>query len=96
MCTLCRSLMQPEMEYDCENARYSQPGVRAPPGLSTNDQKVGKGLGSRVFYVRQPFVPTEVEFFFPGGWRAILGGGLCDITVTKCLRKPTSRRTGLF
>uniref|UniRef100_A0A8C6QLX1 Tripartite motif-containing protein 66 n=1 Tax=Nannospalax galili TaxID=1026970 RepID=A0A8C6QLX1_NANGA len=39
VCTLCRSLFQPEMEYDCENARYSQPGVRAPPGLSMYDQK---------------------------------------------------------
>ncbi|XP_049636944.1 tripartite motif-containing protein 66 [Suncus etruscus] len=39
VCTLCRSLTQPEMEYDCENARYNQPGVRAPPGLSLFDQK---------------------------------------------------------
>nr|XP_058926085.1 tripartite motif-containing protein 66 isoform X2 [Kogia breviceps] len=39
VCTLCRSLTQPEMEYDCENARYNQPGVQAPPGLSTYDQK---------------------------------------------------------
>nr|XP_051679904.1 tripartite motif-containing protein 66 isoform X1 [Oryctolagus cuniculus] len=39
VCTLCRSLSQPEMEYDCENARYNQPGVRAPPGLSVYDQK---------------------------------------------------------
>ncbi|KAI4537615.1 hypothetical protein MG293_012478 [Ovis ammon polii] len=39
VCTLCRSLTQPEMEYDCENARFSQPGVRAPPGLSIYDQK---------------------------------------------------------
>lgn len=44
MCTLCRSLTQPEMEYDCENARYYQPGMRATPGLSICDQKVGKGL----------------------------------------------------
>lgn len=41
VCTLCRSLTQPEMEYDCENARYDQPGARAPPGLSLCDQKVG-------------------------------------------------------
>nr|XP_012639417.1 tripartite motif-containing protein 66 isoform X6 [Microcebus murinus] len=39
VCTLCRSLTHTEMEYDCENARYSQPGMRAPPGLSTYDQK---------------------------------------------------------
>ncbi|XP_010339783.1 tripartite motif-containing protein 66 isoform X3 [Saimiri boliviensis] len=39
VCTLCRSLTQPEMEYDCENARYNQPGMRASPGLSTYDQK---------------------------------------------------------
>nr|KAF6439372.1 tripartite motif containing 66 [Molossus molossus] len=39
VCTLCRNLTQPEMEYDCENARYNQPGVRAPPGLSVSDQK---------------------------------------------------------
>nr|XP_035121603.2 tripartite motif-containing protein 66 isoform X1 [Callithrix jacchus]XP_035121604.2 tripartite motif-containing protein 66 isoform X1 [Callithrix jacchus]XP_035121606.2 tripartite motif-containing protein 66 isoform X1 [Callithrix jacchus]XP_035121607.2 tripartite motif-containing protein 66 isoform X1 [Callithrix jacchus] len=39
VCTLCRSLTQPEMEYDCENARYNQPGIRAAPGLSTYDQK---------------------------------------------------------
>ncbi|KAK1335959.1 hypothetical protein QTO34_003759 [Cnephaeus nilssonii] len=39
VCTLCRSLTQPEMEYDCENARYNQPGIRAPPGLSISDQK---------------------------------------------------------
>ncbi|KAL2806541.1 tripartite motif-containing protein 66 isoform 3, partial [Daubentonia madagascariensis] len=39
VCTLCRSVTQPEMEYDCENARYSQPGMRAPPGLSMYDQK---------------------------------------------------------
>ncbi|VTJ64670.1 Hypothetical predicted protein, partial [Marmota monax] len=32
-------LTQPEMEYDCENARYSQLGVRVLPGLSTCDQK---------------------------------------------------------
>lgn len=32
------------MEYDCENARYHQPGVRASPGLSISDQKVGSGL----------------------------------------------------
>lgn len=44
MCTLCRSLTQPEMEYDCENARYYQPGMRDTPGLSIYDQKVGKGL----------------------------------------------------
>lgn len=44
VCTLCRSLTQPEVEYDCENARFSQPGVRAPPGLSIYDQKVGRGL----------------------------------------------------
>lgn len=44
MCTLCRSLTQPEMEYDCENARYNQPGVRTPPGLSISDQKVGSSL----------------------------------------------------
>lgn len=45
VCTLCRSLTQPEMEYDCENARYSHSGVRALPGLSTYDQKVGRVLG---------------------------------------------------
>ncbi|XP_060033196.1 tripartite motif-containing protein 66 [Erinaceus europaeus] len=39
VCTLCRSLTQPELEYDCENARYNQPGVRAVPGLSAYDQK---------------------------------------------------------
>ncbi|XP_052031267.1 tripartite motif-containing protein 66 isoform X4 [Apodemus sylvaticus] len=39
VCTLCRSLTQPEMEYDCENARYSHPGVRALPGLNMYDQK---------------------------------------------------------
>ncbi|XP_047733858.1 tripartite motif-containing protein 66 isoform X5 [Prionailurus viverrinus] len=39
VCTLCRSLTQPEMEYDCENARYNQPGMRATPGLSIYDQK---------------------------------------------------------
>ncbi|XP_023378699.1 tripartite motif-containing protein 66 isoform X1 [Pteropus vampyrus] len=39
VCTLCCSLTQPEMEYDCENARYNQPGVRASPGLSVSDQK---------------------------------------------------------
>uniref|UniRef100_A0A8C3VWD8 Tripartite motif containing 66 n=1 Tax=Catagonus wagneri TaxID=51154 RepID=A0A8C3VWD8_9CETA len=39
VCTLCRSLTRPEMEYDCENARYDQPGARAPPGLSVCDQK---------------------------------------------------------
>ncbi|KAM8817530.1 tripartite motif-containing protein 66 isoform 2-T5 [Rhynchonycteris naso] len=39
VCTLCHSLTEPEMEYDCENARYHQPGVRAPPGLSISDQK---------------------------------------------------------
>lgn len=39
VCTLCRSLTQPEMEYDCENTRYDQPGARAPPGLSLCDQK---------------------------------------------------------
>nr|KAF6343822.1 tripartite motif containing 66 [Pipistrellus kuhlii] len=39
VCTLCRSLTQPEMEYDCENARYNQPGIQALPGLSIFDQK---------------------------------------------------------
>ncbi|XP_014401327.1 PREDICTED: tripartite motif-containing protein 66 isoform X1 [Myotis brandtii] len=39
VCTLCRSLTQPEMEYDCENARYNQPGIWAPPGLGISDQK---------------------------------------------------------
>lgn len=39
VCTLCRSLTQPEMEYDCENARYGHPGVRVLPGLSMYDQK---------------------------------------------------------
>ncbi|XP_072650239.1 tripartite motif-containing protein 66 isoform X2 [Canis lupus baileyi] len=39
VCTLCRSLTQPEMEYDCENARYYQPGMRDTPGLSIYDQK---------------------------------------------------------
>ncbi|XP_032283160.1 tripartite motif-containing protein 66 isoform X1 [Phoca vitulina] len=39
VCTLCRSVTQPEMEYDCENARYCQPGMRATPGLSVCDQK---------------------------------------------------------
>lgn len=65
VCTLCRSLVQPEMEYDCENARYSQPGVRPAPGLSVYDQKVGKGSGKRVSGVRQTLVSTEAEVF-PG------------------------------
>ncbi|XP_047374195.1 tripartite motif-containing protein 66 isoform X4 [Sciurus carolinensis] len=39
VCTLCCSLTQPEMEYDCENTRYSQSGARVLPGLSTCDQK---------------------------------------------------------
>ncbi|XP_066106987.1 tripartite motif-containing protein 66 isoform X2 [Saccopteryx bilineata] len=39
VCTLCHSLTEPEMEYDCENARYHQPGGRFPPGLSISDQK---------------------------------------------------------
>lgn len=60
MCTLCRSLTQPEMEYDCENARYNQPGVRAPPGLSAYDQKVGRGLWGSL-----P-VPMGAESFLRG------------------------------
>lgn len=77
MCTLCRSLTQPEMEYDCENARYSHSGVRALPGLSTYDQKVGRVFGNRVFYVRQSLVPTETEVF-PKGMASFLWrvGGL--------------------
>lgn len=73
MCTLCRSLTQPEMEYDCENARYSHPGVRALPGLSMYDQKVGRVWGN-VFYVRQSLVPTEKSFLREDG-KPFLGGG---------------------
>lgn len=85
MCTLCRSLTQPEMEYDCENARYSHPGVRALPGLNMYDQKVGRVWGNSVFYVRQSLVPTETEAF-PKGDSKHFGGGVVgplSITVTK-------------
>ncbi|XP_043828332.1 tripartite motif-containing protein 66 [Dromiciops gliroides] len=41
VCTLCRSLTKPEVEYDCDNTRYghANPGGRGLPGLSEYDQK---------------------------------------------------------
>ncbi|XP_072475595.1 tripartite motif-containing protein 66 isoform X1 [Notamacropus eugenii] len=41
VCTLCRSLTKPEVEYDCDNTRYghTSPGGRLLPGLSEYDQK---------------------------------------------------------
>lgn len=76
VCTLCRSLVQPEMEYDCENARYSQPGVRPAPGLSVYDQKVGKRSGKRVSCVRQTLCLQRLRFF-QGDDKPVLGGDLC-------------------
>lgn len=78
VCTLCRSLTQPEMEYDCENARYNHPGVRALPGLSVYDQKVRRFWGNSVFYVRQSLVCTETEVFSKG-MASLLGVGLLII-----------------
>ncbi|XP_051819999.1 tripartite motif-containing protein 66 [Antechinus flavipes] len=41
VCTLCRSLTKPEVEYDCDNTRYGHAGLggRVLPGLSEYDQK---------------------------------------------------------
>ncbi|KAG6933133.1 tripartite motif containing 66 [Chelydra serpentina] len=41
VCTLCRNLLKPEVEYDCENTRYSRynKGDRALHGLDDLDQK---------------------------------------------------------
>ncbi|XP_074853797.1 tripartite motif-containing protein 66 [Carettochelys insculpta] len=41
VCTLCRNLLKPEVEYDCENTRYSHcnKGDRALHGLDDIDQK---------------------------------------------------------
>uniref|UniRef100_F7DW73 Tripartite motif-containing protein 66 n=1 Tax=Monodelphis domestica TaxID=13616 RepID=F7DW73_MONDO len=41
VCTLCRSLTKPEVEYDCDNTRYghTNPGGRLLSGLSDYDQK---------------------------------------------------------
>uniref|UniRef100_A0A8C7EFH5 RING-type E3 ubiquitin transferase n=1 Tax=Nothoprocta perdicaria TaxID=30464 RepID=A0A8C7EFH5_NOTPE len=38
VCTLCRNPVKPEVEYDCENARYSHSN-KAPDGLDEYDQK---------------------------------------------------------
>lgn len=40
MCTLCRNPVKPEVEYDCENTRYSH-SCNAQYGLDDYDQKVG-------------------------------------------------------
>lgn len=40
MCTLCRNPAKPEVEYDCENTRYSH-SCNAECGLDDYDQKVG-------------------------------------------------------
>lgn len=40
MCTLCRNPVKPEVEYDCENTRYSQ-SYNGQCGLDDFDQKVG-------------------------------------------------------
>ena len=44
MCTLCRDIQQPEVEYDCENQRLSgeQTGKAGQQhGLKASDQRVG-------------------------------------------------------
>lgn len=74
MCTLCHSLTQPEMEYDCENARFSQPGV-APPGLSIYDQKVGRVSGNKVPTWGSLPVPMGAETFLRG-MRSLSGTSL--------------------
>lgn len=42
VCTLCRNVEKPEVEYDCENTRYGSTlmHARAPFGLDDYDQKV--------------------------------------------------------
>lgn len=40
MCGLCRDVMQPEVEYDCENERRSGEHA-ASHGLAESDQRVG-------------------------------------------------------
>uniref|UniRef100_G3UHS7 Tripartite motif-containing protein 66 n=1 Tax=Loxodonta africana TaxID=9785 RepID=G3UHS7_LOXAF len=70
VCTLCRSLTQPEMEYDCENARYNQPAVRAPPGLSMYDQKKCEKLvlslccNSLSLPFHEPVSPLEARHYY--------------------------------
>lgn len=41
VCTLCRNLMSPEMEYDCDNVRYSQENTNdnEQTGLNVYDQR---------------------------------------------------------
>lgn len=70
------------MEYDCENARYSQPGVRAHTGLSMWDQKVGMGFGNGVFHVRQSLV------LFQGVASLGVGVGLCWSAFHHCDKMP--------
>lgn len=78
MCTLCRSLTQPEMEYDCENARYNQPGMRATPGLSIYDQKVWGGSENKVSCLgHSPLPGAEAFLRGMGGLSRYLSVGLC-------------------
>lgn len=43
VCSLCRDVEQPEVEYDCENERTSGDDATTP-GLSACDQRVGHYL----------------------------------------------------
>lgn len=42
ICTFCRDLSKPEVEYDCDNLQHSKKGKTAQ-GLSPVDQRVGYG-----------------------------------------------------
>lgn len=40
ICTFCRDLLKPEVEYDCDNLQHTKKGKTAQ-GLSPVDQRVG-------------------------------------------------------
>lgn len=69
MCTLCRNPVRPEVEYDCENTRYSH-SCHAQYGLDDCDQKVG--ITITVLFRQGPVISSyrkmklvDLEFFSP-------------------------------
>ncbi|XP_067902436.1 tripartite motif-containing protein 66 isoform X2 [Heterodontus francisci] len=51
LCTLCRNVVMPEVEYDCENARHinENRGIRTLQGLSIGDQRKCEKLALQLY-----------------------------------------------
>lgn len=62
MCSLCRDVVQPEVEYDCENERTSGEHTSVQ-GLSACDQRVGHFIIS-VNYNDSYFGLFSIAVFF--------------------------------